>query len=81
MENQDLSTEAAADAEQGDPFSGYEPVEGLEHLGRAIVDGEGNLSGSPANWELTRGKRPQITSQEQLDAIKAAIRAEFPPGE
>lgn len=32
-----------------------QPVPGLEHLGRAIVDERGMPSGSPANYEYLRG--------------------------
>lgn len=39
---------------QPDPFEGKEPVPGLEHLGRAIVDMNGQPSGSMANYERTR---------------------------
>jgi len=39
-----------------DPFEGKEPVKGLEHLGRAIVDSNGQPSGSPANYEFRRGR-------------------------
>lgn len=34
---------------------GAQPIEGLEHLGRAITDAAGVPSGSPANYEATRG--------------------------
>lgn len=39
-----------------DPFEGCAPVRGLEHLGRAILDKQGQPSGSPANYEATRGQ-------------------------
>lgn len=45
--------EPEADA---DPFAGYEPFPGLEHLGRAITDAQGQPSGSPANYEALRGR-------------------------
>ena len=38
-----------------DPFAGRQPVRGQEELGRAIVDAHGAPSGSPANYEATRG--------------------------
>lgn len=41
--------------EQTDPFDGRAAVKGLEMLGRGITDAHGAISGSPANWELTRG--------------------------
>ena len=38
-----------------DPFEGHEPIPGYEQLGRVIRDSRGQLSGSPANYEATRG--------------------------
>jgi hypothetical protein len=53
-----------------DPFEGYEPIPGLEELGRAIRDKDGNLSGSPANYELIRGsKESSIDPSILLEAI------------
>ena len=44
-------------------------VPGLDHLGRAIVDASGVPSGSPANYENTRGAG---TVQSNVD-IKAIV--------
>lgn len=38
-----------------DEFEDAQPIPGLEHLGRAIVDERGAPSGSPANYENLRG--------------------------
>lgn len=56
---------------QEDPFEGTEPVAGLEHLGRAILDKNGQVSGSPANYEATRGKLsyPLPTAEDAAAAI------------
>ena len=61
-----------------DAFANAEPVEGLESLGRAIVDSQGAPSGSPANFEYTRGKSGQdmITADDKQRMI-ADIQAEF----
>lgn len=40
---------------EADPFAGHEPIAGRERLGRVIRDKDGHLSGSPANYEATRG--------------------------
>lgn len=42
---------------------GAQQIEGLEHLGRAIVDAAGVPSGSPANYEKLRG----ATGQKPVD--------------
>ena len=56
---------------QEDVFEGKDPVEGLEVLGRAIVDSNGVPSGSPANYEELRGKNglPPV----DIDDIKAKL--------
>lgn len=56
---------------QEDPFEGCEPIEGLEHLGRAIRGKDGQISGSPANYEATRGKPayPLPTAEDAAAAI------------
>jgi hypothetical protein len=61
-----------------DVFEGTAPVEGLESLGRAIVDAQGAPSGSPANFEHTRGKSgfDQITAADK-EKIVADLQAEF----
>ena len=45
-------TEISAKA---DPFEGCKAIPGLEQLGRVILDENGCLSGSPANYENLRG--------------------------
>lgn len=58
-----------------DEFEGKEPVPGLEHLGRAIVDAQGQPSGSPANYEYTRGREeePLPPAADVIEAIKAQL--------
>lgn len=53
-ETTDVGATAEAPAEK-DPFEGCEVIPGYEELGRVIRDSAGNLSGSPANYEATRG--------------------------
>lgn len=60
-----------------DPFEGMEPIAGLEHLGRAIVDSAGVPSGSPANYEETRGKGAPSLSEEDKQRILADLATEF----
>lgn len=38
-----------------DPFHGHTPLEGVEVFGRHIRDNHNQPSGSPANFETTRG--------------------------
>jgi hypothetical protein len=45
-----------------DPFEGCPVIPGLEELGRAILDADGQVSGSPANWETLRGSNRPVTS-------------------
>lgn len=71
-------TGPAAVETEADPFKGAEPVEGLEHLGNAIVDKAGVPSGSPANYEALRGITGTEKTPEQVADMKAAIAAEFP---
>jgi len=56
---------------QDDIFEDKEPFEGLEPLGRAIVDKNGVPSGSPANYENLRGNNglPPV----DMDDIKAKL--------
>lgn len=54
----------------------HEPVPGLEHLGRAIVDEAGIPSGSPANYENTRGIRSNIPLPNVADIV-TAINSDF----
>ncbi len=61
-----------------DPFENTNPVPGLEHLGRAIVDANGIPSGSPANYEALRGKGVPEEDLPDIQAVIAAIGAEFP---
>lgn len=56
-----------------DPFEGREPIAGLEHLGRAIVDEAGQPSGSPANYEATRGKGAYAPTEEDRAAAIATL--------
>lgn len=56
-----------------DPFEGCSEIEGLEHLGRAIVDANGIPSGSPANFEATRGKGAYVMSEQDRAKIIAAL--------
>jgi hypothetical protein len=53
-ENKPMAEETLATAEE-DVFAGSEPIAGREKLGRVIRDKDGHLSGSPANYEATRG--------------------------
>ena len=57
-------------------WSTKEPVPGLEHLGRAIVDAQGQPSGSPANYEVTRGATDQEVLPPAADVV-ASIAKEF----
>lgn len=66
-----------------DPFEGREPVAGLEHLGRAIVDSHGFPSGSPANYEHTRGRDfenlpSQADAEAMIESIRSQLASEFP---
>lgn len=60
-----------------DPFAGTAPIPGLEALGRAIVDEAGVPSGSPANFEATRGKGGPIITAEDQARIVADIERDF----
>lgn len=64
-----------------DPFVGYGTLEGLEHLGRHIVDPDGQPSGSPANFEYMRGTTHPDGRLAQAAAADretiAAIAAEY----
>lgn len=72
MSESEVTPEAAPD------FASAEPLPGLEHLGRAIVDEAGVPSGSPANYENLRGKGAYSISNEARDKILADLAAEFP---
>lgn len=61
-----------------DVFKDAQPIPGLEHLGRAIVDANGVPSGSPANFEATRGKGEMPLNPQAYADIVAAIAAENP---
>ena len=71
-----------------DPFEGSKAVKGYEKFGRVIVDANGQVSGSPANFENLRGSdwpfgmpRPvAIDSPTNEDAL-AAMAAEYAPSE
>lgn len=75
------------DEQSVDPFEGYSPLPGLEHLGRHITDPSGMPSGSPANFEALRGASyPEgypVAGQAVVDAeaIIAALRKEFGPAD
>lgn len=59
-------------------FEGTKEVEGLESLGRAIVDAQGAPSGSPANYENLRGKSGQeIITAEDKARMVADLQSEF----
>lgn len=61
-----------------DIFEGLEPVQGLEALGRAIVDAAGVPSGSPANYEHLRSATDEaVITAEDRDRILADLKAEF----
>lgn len=72
---------------EGDPFRHAEVIPGLEHLGRGIVDENGQPSGSPANYEALRGIDPnqdrvQLRPVSEVAAdIKTLFEREFAPGE
>ncbi len=51
-------------------------VPGLEHLGKAIVDDNGIPSGSPANFEYTRG-RTGVANLPDVNEVIAGINSEF----
>lgn len=53
-------------------FDGSAPLPGYEHLGRAIVDADGQPSGSEANYEYLRGSR----HPDGHVAARAALTAE-----
>lgn len=59
-----------------DPFETAVIIPGLEHLGLAIVDANGVPSGSPANFEATRGKGAYVLSEEDRAEIVARIASE-----
>ena len=60
-----------------DPFEGYEPLPGLEHLGRHITDAQGQPSGSPANFEHLRSKgSPPLNATAYADVL-AALQSEL----
>lgn len=62
-----------------DVFAGKAPVEGLEHLGRAILDANGQPSGSPANYEALRGVGETMPTEADTARAIAQLQAEFPP--
>lgn len=72
----DNTEPAWSDTPPGDPFDGHAPLDGLEHLGRHIVDANGVPSGSPANFEHLRGKTGVADPAVVAGAIEA-LRAEF----
>jgi len=54
-ESTDVGAAEQAPEDLEEVFKDAEPVPGSEELGRAIRDSRGQLSGSPANYEATRG--------------------------
>jgi hypothetical protein len=82
----DESTDVGADEqviEEGDPFEGCEPIPGHEELGRVIRDKHGNLSGSPGNYEATRGASSEdVTgtplSEEEEAELLAFMETQIP---
>jgi hypothetical protein len=61
-------------------WSAHSEVPGLEHLGKAIVDDNGQPSGSPANYERTRGSRG-AQDLPNVSELVTAINAEFAAAE
>lgn len=55
-----------------DVFAGSEKIQGREKLGRAIRDRDGNVSGSPANFEATRGLASVQSVAKPLSAEQEA---------
>ena len=80
----DLTEPAWSDTPPGDPFDGHAPLDGLEHLGRHIVDASGVPSGSPANFEQLRGSTgradPSVVANA-LDALRAEFGGSTPAGD
>ena len=72
-----VQEEVAAEEVQPIVWRRHEPIAGLEHLGRAIVDAAGQPSGSPANYENLNGSTGLPELPPLADTI-AAIAAEFP---
>lgn len=72
------TTEPTAPAIEPDPFHNHAPLAGLEKLGRHIRDRHGAPSGSPANFEATRGmldpeEAAGAPTPEEIAAHEAAI--------
>lgn len=70
--------------EEGDPFEGAEVLAGHERLGRVIRDSAGQLSGSPANFEATRGVESAVVagiplSEEEETELLAWLEEQVPP--
>lgn len=84
MSEKDISSTAPAieddDASAPDPFANAKPVPGLEHLGRAVVDENGAPSGSPANYEATRGRTGKEPDAAAIADMVDKIGAEFAAG-
>lgn len=60
-----------------DPFAGFAPLPGLEHLGRHITDPQGMPSGSPANFENLRGKGTPALNRAAYADVVSALATEF----
>lgn len=79
MVNEETSSSDISAGQEQEPtpdWSKLSPVQGLEHLGAAIVDANGIPSGSPANYETTRGQTGEPPLPNPSDVI-AAINTEF----
>ncbi len=72
---------------EDDPFKEAEALPGHENLGRVITDSNGQLSGSPANYEALRGRNPEAeaaaelpqVTQASIDSVVSNILAELQP--
>lgn len=59
-------------------FAGQRELDGMEPLGRAIVDKQGVPSGSPANFENLRGLSSEtVITEEDKARIMANLKTEF----
>lgn len=57
-------------------FDGYEPIPGLENLGRHIRDKQGAPSGSYANFEALRGAADPSGLPTQAHAVETIAEME-----
>lgn len=63
-----------------DPFAGRKPLPGYEHLGRAILDRQGQPSGSSTNYEATRGSTTEDLDSGPVVIAPAAASLSLTPG-